>query len=132
MALHRVPHPGCVWRKALAGLSGFEAGPLSGLRRVKGAGVPRVQQPREGFAIGVISLHRRLEQGFLDVARHVSPDRQRGVTEQKCKSPFIILHRGSPHIRMRPRAWGAAMECLVKEQASHADVPVDECKKEIG
>ena len=98
---------------------------------MEGAGVARVQQPRERFTIGVVSLHCSLEQGLLDVARHLPPDGQCGVAEQKCKSPFIILHRGSPHIRMRPRAWGAAMECLVKEQASHADVPVDECKKEI-
>jgi ferritin-like metal-binding protein YciE len=84
---------------------------------MKGAGMPRVQQAREGFAIGVIALHRRLEQGFLDIARHVPPDRQRGVTEQKRKSPFIILHRGSLHVRAHAQA------CLSREQTILADVP---------
>lgn len=98
---------------------------------MEGAGVARVQQPRERFTIGVVSLHCSLEQGLLDVARHLPPDGQCGVAEQKCKSLFIILHRGSPHIRTRPARGRPPWSALVKEQASHADVPVDECKKEI-
>src|SRR5690348_16777159 len=64
---------------------------------MQGAGVTRVQQPRKGLTIGVVSFHRRLEQRFLDIARHFPPDGQRGIAEQKRKSLFIILHRVSLH-----------------------------------
>src|SRR5581483_10663963 len=65
------------------------------LRRMERARMPRVQQPRKGFAIGIASLHRRLEQRFLDVARHVAPDGERGMTEQDGKSFFVLWHQQS-------------------------------------
>jgi hypothetical protein len=65
--------------------------------RMQRARVARMQQPGEGLAVGVVFLHRRLEQGLLNVAGHVAPDGKRGITEHKGKSPFIIQHRSSPN-----------------------------------
>jgi undecaprenyl-diphosphatase len=83
---------------------------------MQGARVPGVQQPCEGLAIGIVPPHRPLEQGLLNIARHIAPNGQRGIAEQKRKSLFIILHRGSLlSARVRDRS--------IREQTIVADVP---------
>jgi hypothetical protein len=59
---------------------------------MKRTGMPLVQQPRELFPLRWPSLHGGLEQRFLDVAGHVTPDVHRRSSEQARKMIRSIAH----------------------------------------
>src|ERR1700742_2710634 len=66
------------------------------LRRVEGPGMTVMQQTRKRLALGVTSLHRGLEQRFLDVARHVTPYDHRSLSEQIGEAFLPIDHFDPP------------------------------------
>jgi hypothetical protein len=47
-----------------------------------------VQQSRERFPVSGMTFHRRLEQSFLDVARHIAPY-VNGSLAQQCGKAFV-------------------------------------------
>jgi ferritin-like metal-binding protein YciE len=56
-----------------------------------------VQKTCELFSLGVLSLHRRFEQRFLDVTRHVAPHIHRGSSQQVREAFLSIGHVNPPN-----------------------------------
>jgi hypothetical protein len=67
------------------------------LRRVQGPRVTVVQKTCELFSLGVPPPHRRFEQRFLDVARHVAPHIHRGPTQQVREAFLYVGHANPPN-----------------------------------
>jgi hypothetical protein len=61
---------------------------------MQGSRVTVVKEAGQFFPFGVLTLHSRLKQGFLDIARHVAPN-VHSCPQQVCVAFLSVGHRPS-------------------------------------